>query len=101
MVVYFWTATNRRLPGVSWSIFAPPFIAPKELDEPGIHASHFTRKSLYEPHFNFNHTLGTGARNDEGAPIDRVLLTSAVELMPGIESRVTPGLCTDLTSAIG
>ena len=26
VVVYFSTATNRRLPGVSWSIFAPPFI---------------------------------------------------------------------------
>jgi DNA-binding NtrC family response regulator len=26
VVVYFWTATNRHLRGVSWSIFAPPFI---------------------------------------------------------------------------
>ena len=26
MVVYFWTATNRRLRGASWSIIAPPFI---------------------------------------------------------------------------
>ena len=26
MVVYFWTATNRRLRGVLWSIIAPPFI---------------------------------------------------------------------------
>src|SRR6185295_1282308 len=25
--VYFGTATNRRLPGASWSIIAPPFIA--------------------------------------------------------------------------
>jgi RepB DNA-primase C-terminal helical domain len=24
--VYFWTATNRRLSGASWSIIAPPFI---------------------------------------------------------------------------
>jgi hypothetical protein len=26
VVVYFWTATNRRLRGVLWSIIAPPFI---------------------------------------------------------------------------
>src|SRR3974390_2125163 len=25
---YFWTAANRRLSGVSWSIIAPPFIKP-------------------------------------------------------------------------
>src|SRR5260370_35805254 len=33
----------------------------KELDESGIHASHFTRKLLHGRHFNFNHTLGIGA----------------------------------------
>src|SRR5438105_4781497 len=26
VVVYFWTATNRRSRGASWSIIAPPFI---------------------------------------------------------------------------
>jgi hypothetical protein len=26
VVVYFWTATNRRLRGALWSIIAPPFI---------------------------------------------------------------------------
>jgi hypothetical protein len=29
--VYFGTATNRRLSGVSWSIIAPPFIDGREL----------------------------------------------------------------------
>ncbi len=29
MVVYFWTATNCRSRGASWSIIAPPFILPK------------------------------------------------------------------------
>jgi hypothetical protein len=33
----------------------------KELDESGIHATVFTRKSLHERHFNFNHAFGRGA----------------------------------------
>src|SRR5260370_40277372 len=33
----------------------------KELDESGIHASHFTTKLLHGRHFNFNQTLGIGA----------------------------------------
>jgi hypothetical protein len=37
----------------------------KELDESGIHRTHFKRKSLYERLFNFSHTLGRGAENTE------------------------------------
>jgi hypothetical protein len=33
-VVYFWTATNPRSSGASWSIIAPPFI------ERHVHADH-------------------------------------------------------------
>ena len=33
----------------------------KELDESGIQANHFTRKSLHARYFNFNHTFGTAA----------------------------------------
>jgi hypothetical protein len=39
----------------------------KELDESGIHASHFTRKLLHGRHFNFNHTLGIGAKKSTTA----------------------------------
>jgi hypothetical protein len=42
------------------SFFTGLHHAPKELDESGIHASHFTRKLLHERHFNFNHTFGIG-----------------------------------------
>src|ERR1039457_3207292 len=33
----------------------------KELDESGIQASHFARKSLHQKRFIFNHTFGRGA----------------------------------------
>jgi hypothetical protein len=34
----------------------------KELDESGIQASHFARKSLHQKRFIFNHTFGRGAK---------------------------------------
>ena len=36
----------------------------KELDESGIQASHFARKSLHQKRFIFNHTFGRGALYD-------------------------------------
>jgi hypothetical protein len=36
----------------------------KELDESGIQASHFARKSLHQKRFIFNHTFGRGAQKN-------------------------------------
>jgi hypothetical protein len=42
--------------------FGAATTALQELDESGIPAFHFTRKSLHERHFNFNYTFGIGTR---------------------------------------
>ena len=54
----------------------------KELDESGIQASHFARKSLHQKRFIFNHTFGRGA-----------LKSSRIELKffaPGEETVLPP-----------